>query len=292
VIGVAACSAPPVSPHHVTVPTMAVAAPADGVAAQVADDEITVSWIGHATCLIGINGHFFLTDPVFSERIGWFVRRNYQPAMRPDEMPKLDAILISHAHMDHLDFPSLRALAAVPLFIPPGVKHYLPDDLPQHPVYGVETWGSWHQGDVTITAVPAQHEDDRFLIDGFWHSHTGWVIQVGNRTVYFAGDTGYVPAYAQEIGRRFHIDVALIPVGPAGRAKWIERSRANVHAHPDAAMQLFKDTHAQWMVPIHYGMFFQKRGWERPFLDAAIQRAGLERWVRVLDIGETARFLY
>jgi L-ascorbate metabolism protein UlaG (beta-lactamase superfamily) len=290
VIGLAACfTAAPPAPHHVQVPH--VADPA--TAGEVADDEITVSWIGHSTCLISINGHFFLTDPVFSDRIGTFLRRNYKTSMSPDEMPKLDAILISHAHMDHLDIPSLRKLAAVPMFIPPGVARYLPDDIPQHPVYAVETWGAWHQGDVTITAVPAQHEDGRYLIDGFvTHAHTGWVIQVGNRTVYFAGDTAYVPAYARAIGRRFRIDVALIPIGPAGRAKWIERSRASVHAHPDAAMQLFKDTHAQWMIPIHYGMFFQKRGWERPYLDAAIERAGLERWVRVLDIGETARFIY
>ena len=288
----AACSAAPIAPHHVQVPHFAPHSPEGGVAAELADDEITVSWIGHSTCLIGIDGHFFLTDPVFSSRIGTFLRRNWQPAMRPEEMPKLDAILISHAHMDHLDIPSLRKLPAVPMFIPPGVKHYLPDDLPQHPVYAVQWWGQWHQGDVTITAVPAQHEDDRYLIDGWWHSHTGWVIQVGNRTVYFAGDTAYVPRYAHEIGQRFHIDVALIPIGPAGRAPWIEKSRAKVHAHPDTALDLFRDLHAQWMVPIHYGMFFQQRGWELPYLLDAIHRHGMERWVRVLDIGETARFLY
>jgi L-ascorbate metabolism protein UlaG (beta-lactamase superfamily) len=127
-----------------------------------------------------------------------------------------------------------------------------------------------------------------------WHtrSHTGWVIEVGDRTVYFAGDTGYAAAQARELARRFHIDVGLIPVGPAGRARWIERLRADVHATPDAALALFRDSGAQWMVPIHFGTFFEPAGRERPLVEAAVVRHHLERWVRVLAIGETTTFLY
>jgi L-ascorbate metabolism protein UlaG (beta-lactamase superfamily) len=279
-----ACAPPREPPMHVQVPRAELAGDPDA---------ITVSWIGHATLLVGIHGHWFLTDPMFSERLAGVVRRAVEPALGPSELPPLDAMLVSHAHFDHLDLPSLRRLADAPLLVPPGVVTFLPADLPQHQVVALDAWRSWTSGDVRITAVPASHGDGRYLIDR-WHtqSHTGWVIEVGDRTVYFAGDTGYLPAQARELGRRFRIDVGLIPVGPAGRAGWLERLRADVHATPDAALDLFHDTGAQWMVPIHFGTFFQPAGRELPLLEAAVARHHLERSVRILAIGETTTFWY
>jgi len=284
----AACAAPRPAPMHVRVP---VAANAPG------SDDITVSWVGHATVLVGIRGHWFLTDPVFSTRLAGVRQRLVAAAMSPAELPPLDAILISHAHFDHLDLPSLRALPGAPLVVPPGVRAFLPGDLPQRDVIALDTWQVWRRGDVTITAVPASHGDGRYLIDRWHHkSHTGYVIQVagadGARTVYFAGDTGLVVADARALARRFHIDVGLIPVGPAGRPRWVERWRAGIHVTPDAAMELFRDTGAQWMVPIHFGTFFQPADRERPLVEAAVARHHLERRVRILAIGETTTFRY
>ena len=269
---------------HIRVPTAAFTEDADA---------ITVSWVGHATMLIGIRGHWFLTDPVFSERVGGVVRRVVAPAIEPAELPPLDAILISHAHFDHLDLPSLRRLGDVPLLVPPGIPTFLPGNLPQHEVVALDAWRTWSQGDVRITPVPASHGDGRYLID-WWNtrSHTGWVIEVGDRTVYFAGDTGYIPAQARELGRRFRIDVGLIPVGPAGRAGWITRLRADVHASPDAALDLFTACGAQWMIPIHYGTFFKPADRERPLVEAAVAQHHLDRKVRILAIGETTTFQY
>lgn len=283
-IAFTACAAPREPAMHVHVP----AAPT----ARNADD-ITVSWIGHATLLIGIRGHWLLTDPVFSERLAGVVTRKVEPALAPSELPPLDAILISHAHVDHLDPPSLRRLPDAPLLVPSGLPAVLPGDLPQHRVVALDTWQSWTSGDLRITAVPAAHGDGRYWIDR-WHTrtHTGWVIAVGGRTVYFAGDTGYVADQAREIGRRFQIDVDLIPVGPTGRMAWLERLRASVHANPDAALDLFRDTGAQWMVPIHFGTFFQPAGKELPLIQAAVSRHHLERSVRILSIGETTTFSY
>lgn len=284
-IGLAACGPPPRPPMHVQVPAVEFAGDDS--------DAITVSWIGHATLLVGIRGHWFLTDPMFSDRLAGMLQRKVAPAIAPSELPALDAILVSHAHFDHLDLPSLRRLADAPLLVPPGIPTFLPADLPQHQVVALDTWQSWSRGDVRITAVPASHGDGRYWVDR-WnrHSHTGWVIEIGNRTVYFAGDTGYVAAQARELRRRFRIDVDLIPVGPAGRAQWVERWRADVHATPDAALDLFADTGAQWMVPIHFGTFFQPTGYEDPLITAAVARHHLEHAVRVLAIGETTTFRY
>ena len=118
------------------------------------------------------------------------------------------------------------------------------------------------------------------------------MIEYWGRTVYFAGDTGFIAKSAAAIRERFAIDVALIPIGPAGRAKWIERWRSDVHATPEAALALFAATGSQWMVPIHYDTFFQPRQYELPFLERAIANAQLGRRVRVLSIGESAEFLY
>lgn len=283
-VAVAACASPRPAPMHVQVPSEAFTGDPDA---------ITVSWIGHATLLVGIRGHWFLTDPMFSEKLAGVSPRRVEAAMTPSELPPLDAILMSHAHFDHLDLPSLRRLADVPLLVPPGMPTFLPADLPQHPVVALDTWQTWTHGDVQITAVPASHGDGRYLVDR-WHtrSHTGWILQVGDRTVYFAGDTGYVAAQARALGERYRIDVALVPVGPAGRAGWIERWRADVHATPDAALDLFHACGAQWMVPIHFGTFFAPADRERPLVEAAIARHHLERAVRVLAIGETTTFRY
>ncbi|MCB9564967.1 MAG: MBL fold metallo-hydrolase [Kofleriaceae bacterium] len=255
-------------------------------------DEVTVTWIGHATCLIGVAGHWFLTDPVLGRRIAGVLPRRIAAGIDPADLPPLDAVLISHAHFDHLDLPSLREVDAPVVLVPPGVAGLLPDDVAPRAT-AVDTWGTWRRGDVTITAVPASHGDGRWGVD-VWrrHAHTGWVIEVGDRTIYFAGDTGYVPAQARALRARFHVDVALIPVGPAGRPRWVEWLRRRVHATPSQAMALFEDTGAQWMVPIHYGTFFEDLDHEAPVLRAAIAEHELDRRVRVLAVGDTAAFLY
>jgi L-ascorbate metabolism protein UlaG (beta-lactamase superfamily) len=287
VIAFAACATPSEPAMHVHVPRVPPAVAGDA-------DDITVSWIGHATLLVGIRGHWLLTDPVFSERLAGIVRRHVEPPLAPSELPPLDAILISHAHFDHLDLPSLRRLSDVPLLVPSGLPAVLPRDLPQHSVIALDTWQSWTSGELRITAVPASHSDGRYWLDHWWHkrTHTGWVIELGGRTVYFAGDTGYVAEQAREIGRRFQIDIGLIPVGPAGRPHWIEQMRADIHATPDTALDLFHDTGAQWMVPIHFGTFFQSMDQELPVIQAAVTRHHLERSVRILAIGETTTFSY
>lgn len=255
---------------------------------------IAVTWIGHATALIRIDDRWFLTDPVLGDKIAWVYPRRSELGIDPDDLPALDAVLISHAHFDHLDVPSLRRLPSTKVLVAPtGAVKFLPDDLGVGEVAGLTDWEVWQGGGVTITAVPASHGDGRYLVDRWnTHSHTGFVIEYRGRTVYFAGDTGFVRDQAEALAAKFDIDVALIPVGPAGRWKWVERWRADVHATPEHGLDLFLATGAQWMIPIHFGTFFMDPEVERPIIERAIERAGLARQVRVLEIGETTEFLY
>ena len=259
------------------------------------DSSISVTWIGHATALIRVDDRWFLTDPVFGDTIaGGLYPREVSAAVDPATLPSLDAVLISHAHFDHLDVPSLERLPPTKVLVaPPGAVKFLPEDLAAGEVAPLSTWASWSGGGVTITAGPASHGDGRYLVDKWnTHSHTGFVIEYRGRTVYFAGDTGYIARDVEAIDEQFDIDVALIPVGPAGRSKWIESLRRDVHVTPEDAMTLFDTCGAQWMVPIHFGTFFMDPDEELPFIEEAIAHADRADRVRLLEIGETTEFLY
>ena len=266
------------------------------VAPRVVDpdtDSIGITWIGHATVLIRLRDRWFLTDPVLEDRIASrLYPRSIAAGIDPADLPPLDGILISHAHMDHLDVPSLRRLSEAPLLVtPPGAARFVPEMRGE--TVAIDTWEQWTDGAVTITAVPASHGNGRYAVDRWvTDSHTGWVIEYDGLTVYFAGDTGFSRRQSEAIAARFQIDVALIPVGPAGRHPWIERIRRPVHATPREALELFDAVGAQWMVPIHFGTFFKPADFEKPIIERAVAAHDRGRWVRILDVGDTTEFLY
>lgn len=265
------------------------------VVGKAATEGIDVVWIGHATALIRLDDRWILTDPNFSDRVGLVYERYVEPGLSIDQLPPLDAVIISHAHLDHLDVPSLRALPAPGLVVaPPHAMDYVPDDIDLGERAPLDAWASVERDGLRITAVPANHGSGRYYIDALWkpRSHAGFVIEYGAHTVYFAGDTGYQPEVARAIGRRFDIDVALIPVGPADRPGWVHTLRKSVHAGPLEALQIFDDTGAQWMVPIHYGTFFKRSLGEDGAIAAAIRDHDRGDRVRKLAIGGAARFRY
>lgn len=256
---------------------------------------IKVYWVGHATALIRLDDRWILTDPNFSDRIAVIERRRIAPGVSMKDLPPIDWVLISHAHVDHLDIPSLSRLgSAARLIVPPGVASYLPRALPFAFIMGLHTWRTVERDGVRITAVPARHSDGRFIVDSLWNrdAHTGYVIQYGPLTVFFAGDTGYHPRWFKEVARHFDIDVALIPVGPAARPGWFHALRKHVHASPAEAMAIFDDLDAQWMVPIHYGTFFKRSQAEFDDIVGAIRGHVLGHRVRMIPVGGTATFWY
>jgi L-ascorbate metabolism protein UlaG (beta-lactamase superfamily) len=278
-----------------TPPPQQIHAPAAPAAADPDTHAIQIYWIGHATVLIRLDEKWILTDPNFSQRIGYIEKRRVAPGMDPADLPAIDYVLISHAHLDHLDPPSLAHIPpGAKLVIPPGVEPYLPD-LPNFAgVVPLATWQEETKGGLSITAVPARHSNGRYAIDGLWnrHAHTGYVIQYGSMTVYFAGDTGYHEAYFKQIGERFDVDVALVPVGPANRPAWVHALRKHVHADPAEAMDIAADVGAQWVVPIHYGTFFKEPVSELRAIKRILAAHRLHDRVRMVPIGGSATFLY
>ncbi len=212
--------------------------------------QLRVTFIGHATVLIEIDGKYFLTDPVFSDRIGMLVKRKSPVGMALSDLPPLTAILISHAHYDHYDISTLKKLDAdVPIIVPRHIKG-LARSIKERDFQELDYWKVWEKDDVKITSVPAHHHGGRLMIDSFYRSCNGYVIERNGIAVYFAGDTARFNPF-EEIGSRFDLDLALLPIGAYSPALIMLWS----HLRPLDAMNAFKALDADYMIPMHWGTF-------------------------------------
>jgi len=259
-----------------------------------ADARLAVLWVGHATALIQMDDKIVLTDPVFSRTVGQISERLVEPGLEVKNVPRVDAVLISHMHFDHLSLSSLEALESKikRLYLPEGGAVYVPDF--SFPTTELRTWEARAEDGLAVTAVPERHVGWRYGVDSAWmtRSFTGYVVQYHGLTVYFAGDTGYEPANFRAAAARFpRIDLALLPIAPVHPRSVMERT----HEDPDEALQAFIDLHARWMVPIHHDTFinsFDTRGEAIRLLEEARARRGLTKEeVAVLAIGEQRVFV-
>jgi L-ascorbate metabolism protein UlaG (beta-lactamase superfamily) len=263
---------------------------------EVSSAHAAVTFIGHSTFLIRTAGAAIITDPVFTTHAGPFgrtgPRRVRPPAVAIADLPSLDLVLLSHNHYDHLQPPSLRAIArrgkpsvVTSLGLGPLVSRF-----GFRTTAELDWWETHEIGGVRVTSVPAQHFSARTLWDRNRTLWAGFVVESGGCTIYFAGDTGYSPQF-QEIGRRFpQIDVALIPIG-AYEPRWFMQP---VHANPEEAVRIHLDVAARHSVGMHFGTFqLTDEGIEEPVeaLSRARTTAGVNADAfRVLDFGETALF--
>jgi N-acyl-phosphatidylethanolamine-hydrolysing phospholipase D len=215
----------------------------------------SVTWIGHATFLVRMDGVTFLTDPIFSDRaspVGFAgPQRLVPPGIPLTELPPVDFVTLSHDHYDHTDIASVQALAArgIPFFVPLGLGELV------RSVGGTVTELDWWQeaavGPVHIHCVPAQHFSGRSLTDAHRRLWAGWVVAGPTRRFYHAGDTGYFDGF-QMIGRRLGpIDLAALPIGAYAPAPIMQF----VHMNPEEAIQAALDLHAGAAVAMHYGTF-------------------------------------
>lgn len=232
----------PAPPHMITTPILPGA-------------QLAVSWVGHATVLIQMHDKLIVTDPFFTNTIGLLARRSMRPGLDPNILPKVDFTIISHIHFDHFNFGSLDMLPkGGGLVIPQGALQYTPD-LGFKDVDELKPWESVERDGVRITAVPVQHFTGRYGFDGAWLGtlgYTGYVVEYRGLVVFFAGDTGYNPEMFKEIGRRFKIDVAIVPIAPGGGSGIGGR----VHANPAGALTIFKEVGAKFMLPMHHSTLF------------------------------------
>jgi N-acyl-phosphatidylethanolamine-hydrolysing phospholipase D len=217
----------------------------------------TVTWIGHSTLLVQLDGVNFLTDPTWASRSGPFggfvgVGRYTPPAIAFDDLPRIDFVLISHDHYDHLDEATVKHLAQEfnPRFVVPlGIKQWLAD---RGITNVVElNWGeSVRIGGLTVVCTPAQHGSGRTLLDQGRRLWASWAV-LGSKRFYFAGDTGYYQHF-KEIGEALGpFDLAALPIG-----SYTPRALAKpVHLSPEEALQAWTDLHAAKFLGIHWGTF-------------------------------------
>jgi len=243
-----------------------------------------ITWIGHATFLVQLEGRSFLTDPVLVDSLPGFIRRNVPPAIPFEKLPPIDAVLVSHNHYDHLDVPTLRRIGA-PVVAGLGTRRLLARERILCTELG--WWQSTRVGGVTITFVPAQHFSQRGLGDRNEALWGGFVVEGGSAALYHSGDTAAFSGF-RAIGRRFALDAALLPIG-AYDPRWF---MAPVHLDPEQALQAFEELGARTFFAMHWGTFkLSDEPLDEPphRIEAERLRRGLppDR-VRVLAIGETA----
>jgi len=214
---------------------------------DLAQGQIGMTWIGHASFLIQTPEANLLVDPNWAK---WLkvIKRIRHPGMEIHDLPNIDLVLVTHAHFDHLDRRTLRLVAEdQPIVVPYAVGN-LVHDLGFRSVHELQHWDSFQNGPARITLTPCRHWGARILHDSH-RGFGGFIIEIGGRTIYHCGDTAFFDGF-KEIGKRFDIDLALLPIGaydpPSGR---------EVHMNPEEAINAFRDLGAKQMVPMHYGSF-------------------------------------
>lgn len=224
----------------------------------------SVLWIGHASTLIQIEDKVILLDPVFEDVIASLMLRKVEAGINIEDISKLNLILISHAHMDHLSLPTLTKLdkrfPKATVVFPAGVEDYMP--ALEMNMVKMKTGNSEKQGyvgetkiidGVKITTVFANHTGGRYVLDSYmWFvpGFTGYMIEYKGITVFFAGDTVYDEKAYKELGKKYDVDLAILPIGPCIDC---EAMNFGYHMGSFGAMNLLDDINAKYMLPVHYG---------------------------------------
>ena len=219
----------------------------------------SVTWVGHATVLLRVGGLSVLTDPHFSERASPVTfagpRRVVSPVPALNELPHIDAVVVSHNHYDHLDHDSVARLAeqaggSPRFFVPLGLKDWFARRGIQD-VVELDWWESLDFRGLKVDFVPVQHWSKRTLTDENQTLWGGWVIRHPELSFFFAGDTGYSKDFADIRARFGGFDLAAIPIG-AYAPRWFMQI---MHLDPAEAVRVHQDVNARRSLAIHWGTF-------------------------------------
>jgi L-ascorbate metabolism protein UlaG (beta-lactamase superfamily) len=252
------------------------ATPVDGPAGECA-----VSWYGHSSALVEIDGYRVLADPIWSQRcspsrvVG--PQRLHEPPLALDELPAIDAVLISHDHYDHLDIDTVIGLARTqraPFVVPLGIGAHLRKwGIPDGRIVELD-WNESHRiGELTLVCTPARHFSGRMFRRNttLWAS---WVIAGPRHRAFFGGDTGYTKSFAEIGSDHGPFDLTLLPIG-AYHPAW-----PDIHMNPEEAVRAHLDvTQSGLLVPVHWATFrLAPHPWAEPVqrLLAAADPAGVQ----------------
>ena len=253
-------------PAH-TVPAKPVPVLALSQAQLLAAPDNSLFRLGHSTVLLKLDGEFWLTDPVFSERaspVQWAgPKRFHQPPISIEELPPIKGVILSHDHYDHLDHAAVLQLAAKTehFLTPLGVGDTLIKwGIPASKVQQLDWWQSTQVGGLRLVATPAQHFSGRGIADGNHTLWASWVIEAPTFKVFFSGDTGYFDGF-KKIGDKYGpFDITLMETG-AYNQQW-----PDIHMQPEQTMQAHMDLKGKWLLPIHNGTFdLSMHVWHEPF---------------------------
>jgi L-ascorbate metabolism protein UlaG (beta-lactamase superfamily) len=224
---------------------------------SVGDDELRVTLVNHSSLLLQLRGFHILTDPIWSERASPFTwigpRRRRKPGVRWEDLPRIDVVLLSHNHYDHLDLATLRRLAGrgqSQFIVPVGVGRLL-RSRNIGPVHELDWGESLPVGPTAIHSVPAAHFSARGILDRNRTLWCGYVIQAAGHNIYFAGDTAFGDHFARIRDRFGSPRLALLPIG-AYEPRWF---MSPVHMAPDEAVRAHEVLAARTSIAIHHGTF-------------------------------------
>ncbi len=210
---------------------------------------LTVTYIGHATLLIQIDGIVLITDPVFSDLSVYLRRKIHLPLAKRTLKGMVQGILISHNHYDHFSLKARRYLRNKTFIVPVGFKRYFRSKKFPYPIC-LDWFDSFIFKGLRITFLPTQHWSRRTLRDTNRTLWGGFLIEGSSGSVYFGGDSGYFHGF-RELGQRFHIDIAILPIG-AFAPRWLMKT---VHLSPYEAVKAAIDLKAETMIPCHWGTY-------------------------------------
>lgn len=249
------------------------------------DEEMALTWIGHASFLIQFAGLNALVDPNFANWL-FLLKRLKAPGLHLRDLPPIDLVLLTHAHFDHFHKPTLRRLPSPKIAIMPWGCGSLAKRLGFERIVELKWWESFGTGEWQVTFVPAQHWGARTLSD----TRRGWggyVLEYRGRRIYHAGDSAYFNGFT-EIGERTTPEIALLPIGA-----YYPDSFRKVHMGPDEALKAFQDLQSRWFVPMHYGSFklsFEDLDEPPRWLKELADREKLGPRLRILEEGVPEKF--
>ena len=260
-------------------------APAD--LSKWSDKTVDICWVGHATVLLNFYGVHILTDPVLFDRVGAQVgiatigrKRLVGPALDPENLPRVDLMLLSHAHMDHMDLPSLEKIepnAAV--VTAPETSDIIAGNSYKSQAelrWGEKSIVKTRSGEVEVEAVEVKHWGARWKTDSY-RGYVGYLLQRGGKTILFGGDTAYTEAFRGLKNR--NIDLAVMPIGSYG-------SKSGNHCTPEESVRMLDECRANYIVPVHHSTFpIGLEPIEEPL--ARLEEAVAADRIAIRHIGET-----